>query len=152
MIRDMPEYPTVVPYLSVRDASRALAFYRDAFGAEETRRLVDPAGGVIHAEVRLGGAPVMLAEENAAWGNHSPASLGGTAVRLVLNVPDVDAVVARAVAAGATVVIPVADQFYGERAGRVADPFGHQWIVSTRIEDVSTDEMQRRATALYGDG
>lgn len=141
---------SLVPYLSVRDAKRALDFYRAAFGAVETARLVDPAGGVIHAEVTIGGAPVFVAEENPEWGNHDPQTLGGTPVRLVLQVPDVDAFVARAVAAGATLVIPVADQFYGERAGRVQDPFGHQWIVSTHVEDVSPEEMQRRATALYG--
>lgn len=148
----MSKHAPIVPYLGVRDAVRAIAFYREAFDARETSRLVDPAGGVIHAEVVIGGGAVMLAEENAEWGNHSPAALGGTSVRLVLQVPDVDAVVARAVAAGATLVIPVADQFYGERAGRVQDPFGHQWIVSTHVEDVSPEEMQRRATALYGDG
>jgi PhnB protein len=148
----MPTHPPVVPYLSVRDAPRALAFYVAAFGAVETSRLVDPSGGVIHAEVTIAGAPIMLAEENAAWGNHAPHSLGGTAVRLALQVADVDAVVARAVAQGATLVIPVADQFYGERAGRVEDPFGHQWIVSTHVEDVTPEEMQRRATALYGAG
>jgi PhnB protein len=140
----------LVPYLSVRDAQRAIDFYRAAFGAVETARLVDPAGGIIHAEVAIADALVFLSEENAEWGNHSPETLGGTPVRFVLRVPDVDAFVAQAVAAGATLVIPIADQFYGERAGRVQDPFGHQWIVSTHIEDVSSEEMQRRATALYG--
>jgi len=135
------------PMLAVRDAAGAIDFYKRAFGAVEVLRLTDPAGKVAHAEVRVGDALVMLAEENPAF-NHSPASLGGSTVIISLYVPDVDAFAARAVAAGATVVFPVKDQFYGDRGGRLQDPYGHLWAVATHVEDVSPEEMQRRFDAM----
>lgn len=139
----------ITPLLGVREASRAIEFYRDAFGAEEVMRLTGPDGAILHAEIRIGGGLLMLAEEMEEWGNESPASLGGTSVRIHLYVEDVDALAERAVAAGAEVVIPVDDQFYGDRSGRLRDPFGHEWIVATRVEEVPPEEMQRRAAELF---
>jgi PhnB protein len=139
---------TVTPYLMVNGASRAIEFYKLAFGATEVMRLTDPAGRIAHAQVKIGEAPLMLAEESQEWGNRSPQTLGGTPVIIALYVPDVDAVVAQAVGAGAKLLIPVADQFYGYRSGRISDPFGHVWIVSTQKEDLSPEEMQKRFEAM----
>ena len=133
-----------MPYLGVRDAAEAIEFYERAFGARDLGRLHMPDGRIAHAAIEIGGAIVMLADENPEWENHSPSSLGGTTVRLHLYVEDVDAKFARAIEAGAVETFPVADQFYGDRSGRLEDPFGHQWIVATRREDVPMEEMQRR--------
>jgi PhnB protein len=143
-----PAIPSVTPYLMVNGAARAIEFYKKAFGATEVMRLTDPAGRIAHAQVKIGAAPIMLAEETQEWGNKSPQTLGGTPVVLDLYVADVDAVVERAVAAGAKVVFPVADQFYGYRSGRISDPFGHVWIVSTLKEDLTAEEMQKRFDAI----
>jgi len=140
--------PSVTPYLMVNGAARAIEFYKKAFGATEVMRLTDPAGRIAHAQVKIGAAPIMLAEETLEWGNKSPQTLGGSPVILDLYVADVDAVVERAVAAGAKLVFPVADQFYGYRSGRISDPFGHVWIVSTQKEDLTTEEMQKRFDAM----
>jgi PhnB protein len=142
------QVPSVIPYLMVNGADAAIAFYKKAFGATEVMRLTDPAGKIAHAQVKIGEAPVMLAEETKEWGNRSPQTLGGTPVIIDLCVANVDAVVERAVAAGAKLVFPVADQFYGFRSGRISDPFGHVWIVSTQKEDLTTEEMQRRFDAM----
>lgn len=137
-------YPTATPYLVVKDAAKAIAFYELAFGATELLRLADPSGKVAHAEIKIGDSPVMLADEIPEWGNHSPQSLGGTPVSIHLYVEDVDDLERRAVAAGATVLIPVGDQFYGDRSGRLQDPFGHIWIIATHTEDMTPQEMRRR--------
>ncbi len=143
-----PTLSTATPCLIVRDAPRAIEFYRQAFGATELMRLADPGTGKLwHAEVRVGEAVIALAEEDPAY-NLSPQSLGGSPVIVQLNVADVDVVAREAVAAGAEIVFPVADQFYGDRAGRLKDPFGHIWIVATHKEDVSMEEMRRRAEAF----
>lgn len=110
-------------------------------------RFGDPNGMVVHAEVQIGDSPIAIAEEVRDWGNLRPQALGGSPVVMQLYVDDVDAVASQAVAAGATIVFPVADQFYGNRSGRIADPFGHVWIVATHKEDVPVDEMRRRAEA-----
>ncbi len=142
--------PTLVPYLGVRDADRAIDFYRRAFSATEVGpRLTGPDGKVIHTELRIGSATFMLADEFPEWGNLSPLSLGGTPVRLAVEVHDVDRFVEQAVAAGAQIEVPVDNQFYGYCSGRISDPFGHQWIVSTKVEDISAEEMQRRADAMF---
>jgi PhnB protein len=142
-------HATLMPYLCVRDAFRALEFYRDAFGAEEIMRLVDPSDGRIgHAEIRIGDATLSLADEYPAYGAVSPQHLGGTPVSLSLVVADADAAMARAEAAGAIVERPVADQFYGDRAGWLRDPFGHRWQLRTPKEDVSPAEMQQRWDAM----
>jgi PhnB protein len=135
---------TLTPYLVVDGAAEAIAFYTHAFGAEETMRLAEPSGRIGHAEITIGKALVMLADEFPEMNIRGPRALGGSPVTLHLQVDDVDAVAARAVDAGATVVFPVKDQFYGERSGRFTDPFGHVWVLSTHIEDVSPEEMQRR--------
>lgn len=137
-------YHTATPHLVVSDVDAAIAFYASAFGAEELFRLPTPGGGIAHAEVRIGDSIVMLAEESDPWGNRSPATLGGTAVRIHLYVPDVDRFAERAVTAGAKVLIPIEDQFYGDRSGRLADPFGHEWIVASRFEDLTLEQMQER--------
>ncbi len=143
--KGVPEgYYTATPHLIVKDTGAAIEFYKQAFGARELMRLTTPDGMIAHAEIKIGDSTVMLADEFPEWGNLSPESLGGTPARIHLYVEDVDAVAARAVAAGAKVEIPVDDQFYGDRSGRFRDPFGHLWVVGTRIEDMDPEDMQRR--------
>jgi PhnB protein len=137
-------YHSVTPYLMVRDAARAMAFYRDAFGATEVMRFAGPDGRIAHAEVKIGDSHVMLADELPDQGFVGPQTLGGAGVSLMLYVNDVDATFAKALAAGATVRRPVADQFYGDRMGTLVDPYGHVWSIGTHREDVSVEEMQRR--------
>lgn len=130
--------------LVVRDAPRAIEFYKEAFGATELMRLDDPSGNIIHAQIKIGDSPIDIAPEQGKY-NRSPQSLGGSTVPIGLFVEDVDAFAERAIAAGAKVVFPIADWFYGDRGGRLQDPFGHMWIVSTHKEDVAPEEMARRA-------
>ncbi len=138
-------FSAVTPLLVVRDAASAIDFYARAFGAKEVARLVEPASGKIaHAEIQIGDSIVMLTDEFPEWKSISPQTLGGTGARMHLYVDDADAVADRAVAAGATVQVPVADQFYGDRSGRVEDPFGHQWIIGTHTVDMPVGEMQQR--------
>lgn len=138
-----------VPYLTVREAARALDFYKAAFGAEELERYVDGGGKIGHAEIRIGTALIMLSDEFPGHGVLSPESLGGSAVTIHLYVEDVDRLAIRALAAGAELVRPIADQFYGDRGGLLRDPFGHRWWLATHIEDVPADELKRRAAALH---
>ena len=147
--RTVPEgFERATPYLCVRGASDAIAFYVKAFGAVEIMRLAEPDGRIGHAEIKIGEAPVMLSDEYPEEGVRSPATLGGTPVAIHLYVADVDALAARAVAAGAKLLRPVADQFYGDRSAPLLDPFGHRWFIATHREDVSVEEMQRRYRAL----
>ena len=146
-----PGFHSVAPMLGIRDAAAAIEFYKRAFGAVETLRRADPSGKIAHAEIKIGDSIVMMGEENPQY-NASPQTLGNSSVILALFVPDVDAVVSRAVAAGAKVVIPVKDQFYGDRSGRIVDPFGHIWVVSTHKEDVSPQEMQKRFADMMKSG
>jgi PhnB protein len=149
MVHHIPAgYHSVTPYLMVRDATKALAFYRDAFGAEELMRFEGPPGRIAHAEVKIGDSHVMLADENPGEGFVGPQTLGGAGVSLMVYVQDVDATFARAVAAGATARRPVADQFYGDRVGTLADPFGHVWSIATHREDVPPEEMERRMKSM----
>jgi len=141
-----PQYPGATPYLTVRGADRAIEFYKAAFGATEVACLA-PGGRVMHAELRVGAAPFMLTEEMPQMGALSPASLGGSGSSAVIFVEDVDAFFARALAAGCTQVMPVADQFWGDRMGCLKDPFGHSWMFSTHIEDVSPEDLPARAAA-----
>jgi len=134
----------VTPLLVVPDTAAALRFYAEAFGAEELFRLTMPDGAIVHAQMQIHGALVMLADENRDHGNLAPASAGGAPVLMQLTVPDVDEVMARAKAGGAEELIPLGDQFYGERSGRIRDPFGHVWIVATVTERLSPREMQSR--------
>ncbi len=145
------DYPAFSPYLTVRDADKAIQFYQNAFGATERFRLTNSSDGKIgHAELMIHGSLVMLAEENPQWGSKSPQALGGTPVTFCLEVENPDAAYDRAVAAGATVFMPIADQFYGFRSGGVVDPFGHQWMLQREIEKVSPEEMQKRWDAMAG--
>jgi PhnB protein len=137
-------YPPLAPGIAVHDAAKAIDFYKAAFGAVERYRLRDPESGKIgHAEITINGALVMLGDEYPAF-NKSPRTLGGTPVKLCLMSHNVDADFERAVKAGAEVVSPVKDQFYGHRSGSLRDPFGHEWTISQEIEQVSPEEMQRR--------
>ena len=140
----------VSPYLTVVDAGAAVEFYEQAFGAVEAGpRLTAPDGSIVHTEIRIGDSTIFLAEHIPDFGTSEPRSLGGTPVRLALDVEDADATVAAAENAGATIVISVDDQFYGYRAGRIEDPFGHVWIVSQLIESLSQEEMQRRLDEMF---
>ena len=138
------------PYLCVHDANAAVDFYSRVFGMTEKFRLTEPGGRVGHVELDFDGATLMLSEEFAEYGIRSPKSIGGTAVTIHLHVDNADDVVDKALLAGATLHMPLADQFYGERSGSFFDPFGHRWNVGHHIEDVSTEEMQRRYDATGG--
>jgi uncharacterized glyoxalase superfamily protein PhnB len=145
----MSDIHEVYPYLRLHSAAEAIEFYARAFGAKELFRLTEPSGRIGHAEIKIGPATVMLADEYPELGIRGPHSLGGTTFSLHLHVDDVDCAFEQAVKAGATVVRPLQDQFYGERSGTVRDPFGHEWLLGGQIEEVSTEEMQRRYTALF---
>ena len=143
-------YHTATPYLVITNAGQAIEFYKEAFGATESMRLAAPDGKVMHAEIKIGDSPIMLCDECPDWNAFSPQTIGGTAVSIVLYVEDVDGVVERAVAAGAKLLMPVEDQFWGDRMGTVADPFGHKWSIATHKEDVTPEEINTRAKALFG--
>ena len=140
---------TVTPYLCCKDASRALDFYKNVFDAVEVMRWTDTSGKIGHAEITLGDSMIMLADEHPEIGVLSPQSLGGSPVALHIYVDNVDAVAAKAVDAGARLLRPVQDQDYGDRNCKLTDPFGHVWMVSTHKEDVSREEMQKRAAGSY---
>ena len=147
-VKPIPEgYSSITPYLYVRNTAEAIAFYAKAFGATELMRLPMPDGSTGHAEMKVGNAIVMMADENPAWGNKSPQTLSGTSVGICFYTENVDAVFATAVAAGAAVLRPVADQFYGDRSGTVVDPYGHQWTIATHTEDLMPVEIQMRMDA-----
>jgi PhnB protein len=130
-------------HLVVQDAARAIGWYVEVLGARERARYVDKkAGRIVHADLELGGIEVSLADENREWKNDAPPSLGGTPVVLVLHVDDAHATGARMAAAGGKVVHPIQDQFYGDRQGRLEDPFGHQWLVTQRLKEMSPEEIQ----------
>lgn len=149
-VKPIPDgYHTVTPYLIVRGADRAIAFYEAAFGARELFRMQRPDGGVGHAELQLGDSKIMLADEHPEVGARSPDAVGGTAVTIHLYVDDVDATAERAVAAGARLTRPVEDQFYGDRLGVLQDPFGHVWSVASQREVVSPEELRRRAAERF---
>ncbi len=139
----------VFAYLRLRDGAAAIDFYTRAFGAREKFRLTEPGGRLGHAEIELGGTTIMLSDEFPEYGIRGPGALGGTSFAIHLHVDDADAAIARAVAAGATLVRPATDQFYGERSGTVRDPFGHEWSIGHEIERVTPEEMQRRYDAMF---
>jgi PhnB protein len=147
-VKPVPDgYHTVTPYLIVDDGAKALEFYTRAFGAQELFRM-DNGGKIGHAEIQIGDSRIMLADEHPEIGARAPRSVGGTPVSLMLYVDDCDAWVARAQQAGATITQPLEDKFYGDRMGGIEDPFGHKWHIGTHKEDVSPEEMQRRAAAV----
>ena len=143
-------YHTFTPYLSIKGAEQAIEFYKRAFGAKEVGRLSMPDGTIGHAEIEIGDSKIMLAEENAEWGNVGPQTLGGSPVTLCLYVDDVDAVFAKALQEGAQVIgdMEVKDQFYGDRSGSLTDPFGHKWTIMTHLRDVSYEEMQQQMASM----
>jgi PhnB protein len=148
-VKHIPEgYHTATPYLIAKNASAAIEFYKKAFGAIETERLTDDSGAIRHGEFRIGDSMFMITDEHPefpAW--QGPLSRGGTPVHIYLYVEDVDAVFGQAISSGATELLPVQDQFYGDRSGGITDPFGHVWYISTRVENVSPEEIMRRAAA-----
>lgn len=143
-------YTSVTAHLVCKGAGDAMDFYTKAFGAKDKGRMAGPNGVVVHGEMRIGDAVIMLGEEMPEMGSHSPLALGGSPVTMMLYVKDVDAAFARATAAGCTIVMPPANMFWGDRYCRVADPFGHQWAIATHIEDMSLREMGKRMAAEFG--
>ena len=139
-------YHSVTPYLVLDGAAKAIDFYKQAFDATELFRMPMPDGKVAHAEIKIGNSPVMLADASEEF--KGPSSFGGTPVSLMIYVEDVDRVFRQALAQGATQLRPVVDQFYGDRSGTLVDPFGHVWTVATHIEDVSSEEMERRMAQM----
>lgn len=142
-------YSSAMPYLIVKGCAEAIEFYKRAFGATEQFRMAEPGGAVAHAELRIGGSVIMLADEHPSRGYRGPRSLGGSPVSIMLYTEDVDKVFERALEAGAKSRQAVANQFYGDRSGTLEDPFGHIWTLSTHVEDVAPDEMKRRAEAAF---
>ena len=148
-VKPIPDgYHTATPYLIVNGGMKALEFYAKAFGAEQLGACPMADGRLGHAEIQIGDSRIMLADEFPEMGAKSPSTLGGTPVGICLYVNDSDALFARAVAAGATPLYPVKDQFYGDRSGTVLDPFGHKWTISTHKEDLSMEEIERRMKAM----
>jgi PhnB protein len=141
-------YPQLSPYICVDGAAEAIEFYKKVFDATERMRMPAPGGTIGHAELQIGSAVLMLSDEHPEYGALSPKTVGGSPVTLSLYVEDVDAVFAKALGAGAKELRPVRDEFYGDRTGQFEDPFGHKWSVATHVEDVSPQEMQKRAEAF----
>jgi PhnB protein len=143
-VKPIPEgYHTLTPFLTVRNAERAIEFYKQAFGAQERGVAKGPDGKVMHAEVKIGDSVIMLSDEFPEFGSLSPQSIGGSPMGLHIYIENVDAAFDRAVKAGAQVEMPVADQFWGDRYGKLKDPFGHKWSIATHVKDMSADEMKR---------
>jgi PhnB protein len=148
MAKPIPDgYPSVAPYLFIDGASAAIDFYRSVLGAKERTRMAGPDGTIFHAELEVGDSMIMLGEQNPEMDVRGPRAIGGTPVMMHVYVEDADSVFERAIGAGAKVLRPVEDQFYGDRSGRFEDPFGHRWDVATHVEDVSPEEMEKRAAA-----
>ncbi len=151
MVQPIPDgYPRVTPYLCVDGAAAAIEFYGSVFGTTERMRLEGPDGTIGHAEIEVGGSVIMLSDPFEELGVHSPTTIGGSPVTMHLYVEDVDGVHARALAAGATELRPLTDQFYGDRSCLILDPFGHRWDLATHIEDMDPEEMARRAAEAMG--
>jgi PhnB protein len=150
-VKPIPEgFNTVSAYLIVPDGAKAIEFYQKAFGGEEAFRMAGPDGeSVVHAEVKIGDSMVMLSQENPEWGSKSPQTLGGTPVSLFVYSEDVDAAFKRATEAGCTTEMPPSDMFWGDRFCKVTDPFGHSWQMATHKEDVSPEEMGKRAQQFF---
>jgi len=141
---------TLNAYITIKNCSNAIDFYKKAFGAQEIGRLLMPNGLIGHAEIEIEGSLLMMADENIEWGNKSPLAIGGNPMSFGLYVKDVDAAFQKALDAGATLVMPVADMFYGDRVGQVMDPFGYKWMIATHTEDVNYEEMQKRSDKMFG--
>jgi PhnB protein len=153
MTNPVPDgYPRVMPYLIVDGASQAIDFYTQILGASERMRMPGPDGRLGHAELELGDSVIMLADENPEMGARGPRSIGGSPVTIHAYVDDVDGTFERALGAGAKTVQEVEDRFYGDRSGQLEDPFGHRWTLATHVEDVSPEEMERRAAEFMTAG
>lgn len=149
-VKPVPDgYHRVTPYLSIKGAKTALEFYQQALGAIELFRLQAPTGEIGHAEIMIGDSRIMLSEPCEESPLPSPEALGGSTIGIHLYVDDVDTLFSRAIAAGATELKPVADQFWGDRMGTLRDPFGHVWFISTHTEDLSPEQIQQRAAAMF---
>ena len=149
-VQAIPEgYHSITPYLVIRKAADAIDFYKKAFDAVELYRMAGPDGGIAHAEIRIGDSPIMICDENPQMGAQSPQALGGSPANLFLYVEDVDAAFRKAVGAGASATMPPEDMFWGDRYGKITDPYGHEWSMATHIEDLSPDELQERARAAF---
>ena len=146
-VKPIPDgYHTATPYLIIKDAAGAIEFYKKAFGATELERITDAEGKLRHGEIKIGDSPFMMTDETPEYPEwQSPLTRGGTPVHIYLYVEDVDAVFNQAIAAGAKELLPVKDQFYGDRSGGVTDPYGHIWYIATRKENMSAEEIIRRA-------
>jgi len=151
-VKAIPDgYHSITPYMTVRDAARAIEFYKQAFGAIEKGVMKGPDGKVVHAELRIGDSIFMLADEFPQFGSLSPQSTGGSGMGLHIYTEDVDSAFDRALKAGATVEMPVTDMFWGDRYGKLADPFGHKWSIATHKADLSKEEMERGMKAMSND-
>ncbi len=149
-VKAIPEgYTSISPYLTVDDGEKAIEFYERAFGAVERGRMAAPDGKIAHAELQIGNAIIMLSDKFPQFISESPKELGGTSVAIFLFVEDVDAVVRGAVEAGATITMQPEDQFWGDRMGHVADPFGHLWLIATRVEDLAPEEIAARGREVF---
>jgi PhnB protein len=147
-VKPIPEgYHSVTPYLIIKGAADAIEYYKKAFGATELFRMPQPDGKIGHAEIKIGDSPIMIADEFPEMNYLGPQSLGGTAVSILLYVDDVDTVFPRALSEGGTEQKPLQDQFYGDRSGTLKDPFGHVWTIATHTEDLSPEEIGKRAAA-----
>lgn len=148
-VKPVPDgFHTVTPHLVVKGAADAIEFYRRAFGAEEVARMPGQGGKLLYAEIRIGDSRIMLKDEFPEWGSKGPRANSPTPVTIHLYVDDADAVFQRAVAAGATITHPLADKFWGDRYGKLEDPFGHQWSIATRVEDLTAEQILERAPTL----
>jgi uncharacterized glyoxalase superfamily protein PhnB len=151
--KPIPEgFHTLTPHIVVRDATKAIEFYKKAFGAEEICRMPGPDGKIMHAELKIGDSMLMLVDELPEMGCRSPQTFKGTSVILHLYVQDVDVAVKKAVSAGATVTMPISDQFWGDRYGKLTDPYGHEWSMATHKEDLTPEEIGKRAAAFMSQG
>jgi len=144
-----PGANTLNAYITIKGCSDAIEFYKKAFGAIEKGRLLMPDGTIAHAEIEIEGSLLMMAEENLEWGNKSPTTVGGNPMTFGLYVVDVEASFQKAIDAGATVVMPVDNMFYGDRVGQVMDPYGYKWMITTHVEDMSFEEMQKRSDQMF---
>ena len=152
-VKPIPDgYHTATPYLIVKGAADAIEFYKNAFGATELMRVPGPGGVLMHAEIKIGDSIIMLADEFPDMDALSPTTIGGSPVGLMLYLPNVDEVFARAIAAGGKEFRAVQNQFYGDRSGTLTDPFGHKWTIATHVEDVSHEEIERRMSAMKPEG
>ncbi len=152
-VKAIPDgYHSITPYLTIKGAAQAIEFYKKALGAVELFRMAAPSGEIGHAELKIGNSIFMLADEHPKMGNKSPKSLGGSSINLMIYTENVDGAADRAITAGMKTIREVQTQFYGDRSGLFEDPFGYTWTLSQHVEDVSPEELQKRAAKLFGGG